>query len=398
MFSKPKTTARVCHALKKIDEAAWDRLLGEEGSPFLEWSLLNAFESAGCVSGQEGWAPHHLLIERGKELLAAAPMYLKGHSAGEFVFDHQWADAAYRLGIDYYPKAVVAVPFTPVTGTRILTHPDEDRDALTLALAEVAWEVVSNAGLSSLHWLFMPEAEARQLAKADYAIRFGIQYHWHNRGYDSFDDWLNEFKSKQRRNIRRERKAIAQSDVELRIIEGDDITPQMMDLAFDLYLTTIDKKIWGRQYLNRTFFKKISKCFKDRLMLILAYRDERPIAGSLFVHKDGAMLGRYWGCFEDVPFLHFEVCYYKPVELCIERGWKLFEAGAQGHHKYKRGFAPILTYSAHRVADPRLDHAVRRYLHHEREATRRELELMRQASPSREVQALAEEALNAWQG
>lgn len=380
----PTITVRACTRLSDVDPEAWNRLVGD-ASPFLEWSMLSAFEETDCAAPETGWQPHHLLVERDGALIAAAPMYLKGHSAGEFVFDHQWASFAQRLGIRYYPKGLHAIPFTPVTGQRLLTAQDEDRDALVGLLAGAAAEMTKASGLSGSHWLFMSEPEAMALEASGYALRCGIQYHWYNRGYARFDDWLDEFKSKRRRTMRRERKELEGGALRVEVLEGERLTPEVMRLAFRLYLTTIDKKMWGRQYLNEPFFLKIAELLRHRLILIVAYRGETPIAGSFFVHKAGRLYGRYWGCFEDVRFLHFELCYYQPVELCIQRGWELFEAGAQGHHKYKRGFEPVLTYSAHTLHHPDFDRAVRGFLKHERAAVEAEIDEMKAASPSRAV-------------
>jgi len=381
-------TVRTIDSLDAVDSDAWDALVGSE-SPFLEWGFLSALEEAGCVGVETGWGPQHLIVESAEgELLAAAPMYLKGHSAGEFVFDHAWADAAYRAGIPYYPKLVVAVPFTPVRGARALVREVEGApaDELRRVLADTAWEVAREMGVSGVHWLFVTDPESEILDAANYETRFGIQYHWLNRGYDSYDEWLAGFKSKRRRTMRRERREIRESDVTLEVIEGDGLTTDVLDTMFELYLTTIDKKLWGRQYLNRRFFHLIAERFADRLLLIYAVRDDEVVAGSMFVKKDGHLHGRYWGAFERVRFLHFEVCYYKPVELCIERGWTHFGAGAQGQHKYKRGFDPIITRSAHRLVDRRLDGAVRDYLRRERAGMARERRHMQETSPCRRVQ------------
>jgi uncharacterized protein len=380
--------ARVIHDLTRVSPADWDSL---RGSAFTEWAFLRAFETSRVVSARAGWQPHYLLLEEGDRLIAACPMYLKGNSNGEFVFDHSWAGAAQQLGVAYYPKAIIAAPLSPVPGPRILIAPDADAARATAALARLALDLTRDMGLSSIHWLFTTPGEADTLRGLGYSVRLGIQYHWHNHGYATFDAWLETFKSKRRRTIRRERRDLAALQLSYEIWEGDRLDDDAMRLAFRLYKTTIDKKMWGRQYLNEAFFLALGRSWRHRLMMIVARApDGAPnsgevIAGAFFIHEGGALFGRYWGCFQEVPFLHFELSYYLPVALCIERGWSRFEAGAQGEHKYERGFAPTLTYSAHAIHDPRLSAAVRHFLDQEGPAVIAECEGMSAASPCRTV-------------
>lgn len=392
--ARTERVVRTCDALETVPREAWDALVGADGSAFLEWGFLSALEATGCVGPESGWLASHLLVEEDGELVAAAPAYLKAHSAGEFVFDHAWADAARRGGLAYYPKLVVAVPFTPVHGRRLLVAPGRDRAELGAVLAQAAREVATRLGVSGVHWLF-PQAQDTELLLAQgYQHRLGVQYHWHNRGYARFADWLEEFSSKRRRAIRRERRSVAESGVAVRVVEGSALTPELMRTMYALYLTTIDKKVWGRQYLNRALFEALLERWRERLLLIVAERDGRVVAGSLFALKGTELHGRYWGAFEEVAFLHFEVCYYRAIELCIERGLSLLGAGAQGEHKYERGFAPELTHSAHWLADARLGSAVRAYLGEERRVVRAEHAAMVSSSPCRSVRGDIEHDLS----
>lgn len=372
---------RTLSSLTEIPPETWDRL-AQEASPFCEWGFLSSLEEAECTDGSCGWLPQHVILEDDEGLIAALPTYIKGHSMGEFVFDHEWSYAAARVGIAYYPKGIVAAPFTPVTGHRMLIDPARRDKALELTLAKASWQVSCELELSGLHWLFTTPDEGRVLEDAGFAQRLGIQYHWHNHGYGSFEDWLSTFKSKRRRNMRRERKKLREAGITVDVYEGDALTPEIMALAYDYYLSTIDKKAWGRQYLNQRFYELLAERLPHRVMVMIAREHGEPVGGALFLHKDGKLYGRYWGAREDIEFLHFEVCYYKPVELCIERGWSLFEAGAQGFQKYERGFAPVITCSSHRIQDPRLDGGIRHYLEQECAAIRSEHERLAASSPS----------------
>lgn len=382
-------TARILQNISRVAADDWKQL---NGSVFTDWTFLGALEDSKTVANVTGWKPQHLVLESDGKLVAAAPMYLKSHSGGEFVFDHSWASAAEQMGISYYPKGLVAAPLSPVTGPRVLVAPGFDAGLAARVLGALASDLTRDLGLSGVHWLFLTEEEAARLSGIGYGTRLGIQYHWFHRGYTRFDDWMDEFKSKRRRTMRRERKDLAALGLTIDILEGDQLDDDAMRLAFRLYKTTIDKKVWGRQYLNEDFFIRLGRTWREHLLLILA-RDPATndvIAGSFFIHGDGVLYGRYWGCFTEVPFLHFELSYYKPIELCIERGWTRFEAGAQGEHKYERGFAPMLTYSAHKLHNPRLGRAVAQFLEEEGQAMRAELEQMRAQSPSRAVQAMAQ--------
>ena len=318
--------------------------------------------------------PHHLTFHDGDRLVGAVPAYLKANSEGEFVFDHAWANAAHRAGIPYYPKLVVAIPFTPATAPRLFYADGQDELSLVRALAEALVRIVEKVDVSSAHVLFPSPEQALLMGQTGLAERYGIQFHWKNRGYVTYDDFLDRFSSKRRNQWKRERREMAAQSIEIETICGNDITPEIVDIGYKFYTTTIHKFSWGRQYLNRSFFEEIVDKIGDGVEIVLARHHGRAIAGAWnFVGKD-ALFGRYWGAVEDRPFLHFNVCYYHSIEQCILRKLGRFEPGAGGEHKMSRGFEPTITHSLHHIQDRRLDAAVRNYLQHERCALTREAE------------------------
>ncbi len=358
-------------SLSAIAEAEWDALDGAS-APFLRWRWLDALERTGCVGGATGWHPHHLTFHEGGRLVAAAPAYLKENSEGEFVFDHAWAAAAERMGKAYYPKLVLASPFTPATAHKLLVARAADRPRLLPVLAEAIAKIVAAEQLSSAHVLFPPEAEAVALAEAGMAHRLGLQFQWRNDGYATYDDFLGRFGSKRRHQLRRERRAIEDQGVRIETLRGDAIGPDVLEAMYGFYTSTVDKFAWGRRYLRRELFEELGGRLRDDVEIVVARRSAggAPIAGALNLAGDGVIYGRYWGAREDLPFLHFNVCYYHPIEECIARGVGAFEPGAGGEHKLARGFSPTVTHSAHLVTDRRLDAAVRDFLGREREAIR----------------------------
>jgi predicted N-acyltransferase len=343
----------------------WNALVGGD-SPFLEWEWLASLEEAGAVGEACGWAPRPLVAREGGRLVAACPLYVKGHSEGEFVFDWGWADAAERAGISYYPKLLVGVPFTPVTGNRFLVAAGEDRGRWIGGLAGALRELCGGNGLSGVHVNFCREDELAPVRDAGYLLRVGLQYHWHNAGYGGFEDWLARFRSKRRNQIRRERRSLASHDVAIRVLEGDDLGADHADALHRIYRATIDKNPWGRRYLNRRFFELLIERFRHRLCVLLATRGEELVAGTINVRKDDALYGRYWGCLHEIPHLHFNLCYYAAIEHCIDQGLQRFEPGAGGDYKQVRGFDAQPTYSLHYLADSRLAQAVERFLDAER--------------------------------
>ncbi len=359
--------------LDTIQPEAWDALVGD-GCPFFEYAFLRGLELTGCVGPESGWHPRYVLAWRGTELVGALPMFRKDNSYGEFIFDWAWADAAQRNGMPYYPKMVVAAPFSPVGGRRFLLAPGEGDEARVVLLYG-AREAAVNEPSTGIHWLYIHEDEAAFLESHGLAIRHTHQFHWRNEGYARFDDFLARFRSKRRNQIRRERRSIGAADVRVEVICGSDLTDAHIDHAWRFYLSTVDKFMWGRKYLNQAFFEHLGDHFRHRLMLVLASRGDEVLAGAVNVLKGDRVYGRYWGCSREVRNLHFEVCSYAGIEACIERGVKVFEAGAGGGgHKFGRGFLPTVTYSAHELFLPGLDDAVRGFLEQERESLARQLE------------------------
>ncbi|MGE0408209.1 MAG: GNAT family N-acetyltransferase [Amphiplicatus sp.] len=357
---------------------AWDALASPPGAaynPFISYDFLAALEESGSVGPGTGWTPAHLALEEGGRAVGAAPLYLKTHSQGEYIFDHHWADAYGRAGGRYYPKLLCALPFTPVPGPRLLGG-KAWRGTLAAALRRLA----PDSGASSVHVNFIAEEDAAALAGEGFLAREGVQYHWFNRGYACFDDFLAALASRKRKAIRRERAEIAASGLAIRALSGTEIKERHWDAFWTFYQDTGARK-WGRPYLTRSFFSLIGEGMADRLLLLLAERDGRPIAGALNFIGGEALYGRYWGSIEDWPFLHFELCYYRAIDFAIERGLARVEAGAQGEHKIARGYEPVATRSAHYIVDPNFRAAIARYLEAERAQTKREIEMLTGYAP-----------------
>jgi predicted N-acyltransferase len=356
----------VLESMRDINPDQWNTLLAPDDSPFLEWEWLWAMEESRSAARNTGWAPYHLILRANGRIVAACPMYLKSHSMGEFVFDHGWADAAERMGIRYFPKLLVGVPFTPHTGRRFLVAPELDRPATIRVIARALAELCKDNKLSSVHINFCTVEEAEVLKELGYLERLGYQYHWQNTGFATFDDYLGRLKSKRRYAIRRERAALHEQGVSIRVHTGDEIPDAMFGPMFKLYLSTIQKLYWGRQYLTRDFFDLLRTRFRHHLRFVAAYQDGDLIAGTINFEKAGVFYGRYWGCFAELPFLHFNVCYYAAIEHCIQRRLTRFEPGAGGEYKWLRGFDPQLTRSMHFIAHPGLRKAIANFLLHER--------------------------------
>ncbi len=361
-------TLRVHRAITDVPRAAWDALLDAEGVPFTEWAFLEALEGGGCAVPERGWHPRHLTLWRGNRLVAAAPAYLKDDSHGEFVFDWSWASAAERVGLRYYPKLVLAVPFTPATGRRVLVAPGEDRAAREAELYGAAVEYARAENLSGVHVLFPTAAEASVLEGLGYALRLGVQYHWVNHGYRSVEDFLARFHSKRRHQLRRELRAPASQGITLRTLRGEALASLDPEEVFRVYASTVDKYPWGTRHLTPAFFARMLSGLRHRCEFVEARREGRLVAGAFNLTGSEVLYGRYWGGFEEHPFLHFNVCLYHPVEDAIARGFKRFEPGAGGEHKLTRGFEPQLTYSAHLLFHAGLERAVRGFLATERAA------------------------------
>lgn len=356
-------------SLAAIPAADWDALAR---CPFFEHAFLWSLEEAGCIGPDTGWLPRYVLVRRDDALVGAVAAYLKTDSYGEFIFDWAWADAAQRAGLPYYPKLVVAAPFSPVGGERFLLA-DGEGDAVRDALVQGVRAAAQHA--TGVHWLFVTEDEAAYLAGKGFAIRHTRQFQWTNDGYGDFDDFLARFRSKRRAQIRRERRCVTEAGIHTRVVTGDALTARDEADAWQFYRSTVDKFYWGRRYLNRRFFELLFRRFSDRILLVKAERDGTVLGGAVNVIKGPVLYGRYWGCRQDERFLHFEVCSYAGIEAAIGRRVQRFEAGAGGGgHKFGRGFLPHLTYSAHEIYLPPLDDAVRRFLAAERVEQAAELE------------------------
>jgi uncharacterized protein len=358
-----------------IEQLQWDQVVGDQ-HPFLSHAFLSVLERSGSVGEGTGWQAAPLLAEdSGGAVRGALPAYIKGHSQGEYVFDHSWADAWHRAGGRYYPKLQIAVPFTPAQGPRVLAA-DETAG---LALLKGAEALVEQNGLSSAHATFVDLAQVPLFEKAGWMLREGIQYHWFNRGYESFDEFLGSLSSRKRRTIRKER-AGAQEGLTIRHLVGTEIEPRHWDAFWRFYQDTGARK-WGQPYLTRSFFPMVGEALGDKVLLILAERDGVPIAGALnFIGRE-ALYGRYWGCSEDVPFLHFELCYYQAIDAAITRGLSRVEAGAQGEHKLARGYEPMATWSAHFIPHPGFKEAVSDFLIRERRAVERDIAYLGELTP-----------------
>ena len=366
---------QVHEAIADIGAAAWNSCAAPSGDPFVSFEFLDACEASGSAVPERGWAPRHLaLTDEAGTVLGVMPLYLKGDSQGEYVFDHSWADAFERAGGRYYPKLLGAVPFTPATGPRFLAHPDADAATVREALLHGALALVERLGVSSLHVNFPTEVEWQAMGQAGLLQRQDMQFVWRNADYGTFDDFLAALSSSRRKTIRRERRE-AQAGLDIRVLTGADLTEAHWDAFFAFYLDTGSRK-WGRPYLTRDFFSRIGATMADRIALVMAFRDGVPIAGALNLIGRDALYGRQWGALEEVPFLHFELCYYQAIEFAIARGLSRVEAGAQGEHKIARGYLPSPVYSAHHIAHPGLREAVARYLDGERPAVSAEIDVL----------------------
>jgi uncharacterized protein len=377
MDEADRLTLRIGSGVADVPAAAWDAL-HDGGNPFVGHGLLALLERSGSVGPGTGWQPAPLLVEDANgTLLAAAPAYVKGHSQGEYVFDHSWADAWARAGGDYYPKLQICVPFTPVPGPRLLGR---DADALALLLRG-AQSIVQGNGLSSAHATFIEPAQLPRFEQAGWLPRRDIQFHFTNDGYHDFDDFLSTLTAARRKQLRKER-ARAQSDLRIENRSGDAITPADWDAMWYFYQDTGARK-WGRPYLTRAAFTLMAETLADQIVMSLAYSGDLAVAGAMhFVGRD-TLYGRYWGARRDIPFLHFELCYYQAIDIAIARGLKTVEAGAQGGHKLARGYAPVATWSAHFIADPNFRRAVSDFLERERAAEEVEADWLSQHLPFR---------------
>ncbi len=381
----PAYAAKLIKGIGEIGAADWDACAGGD-NPFVCHAFLAALEGSGTATAETGWAPHHLVIEDGLgRVQGVAPLYLKSHSQGEYVFDYGWADAFERAGGRYYPKFQLSVPFSPVNGPRLMARPGPTAEAVRRALIAACVEVTERAGVSSLHVTFATEEEWRALGAAGFLQRSDRQFHWANQGYADFDGFLASLASRKRKAVRRERRAATASGLTIETITGFDIKSKHWDAFFACYIATSRGK-WGYPYLNRDFFTRLGETMADKVALIMASDEGRYVAGALNLIGADTLYGRNWGCLGDYPFLHFEVCYYRAIELAIENGLATVEAGAQGPHKIARGYLPVRTHSAHWISHPGLRDAIEDYLGHERGAVDDEIEALADYSPFRKEQ------------
>jgi len=371
---------KLIEKLADIPAEHWNALEGGIDNPFLRHEFLSGLERFDCVGDHWGWLPHHLALFDGDTLVGAVPMYLKYNSYGELVFDWSWADAYQRSGLSYYPKLVVAVPYSPVTGPRLLIRHDVDREQVADTLIRQALELADEMKVSSLHWLFPHNDDMQRLERHGLMRRTGTQFHWHNRSYVSFDDFLATFNAQKRKKLKRERRRVAEQGIEIEVLDGHQATTEQWQVFHHFYRSTFDKR-GGYPTLTEAFFRHLGETLPDSIVLVLARYQGRYVAGALSLRSRDALFGRHWGCEEDFHSLHFELCYYQGLDYCIEHGLARFEPGAQGEHKVGRGFEPVPTWSAHWLAHPTFANAVNDYLSHEHQAMESYMEELRAHLP-----------------
>ncbi len=375
---------RVINRIQDIPASDWNAVAGTD-HPFTRHEFLAALERHDCVGERFGWLPCHVLAEDAQGRVAGAlPLYQKGNSYGEFVFDWAWADAYQRMGMPYYPKLVSSIPYTPVTGSRLLVHPDADRAAVTAALIRGMRGLRQQHDASSIHCLFTNEPETDALCEQGFLRRTSCHFHWHNDSYRDFEDFLSRLSSRKRKKIRRERRHVQEAGLRMELLSGKDASEAQWQVMHDFYRTTFERKS-GIPTLSLAFFLDISRSMGDQVILVFAHHGRKVVAGAILLRGAQALYGRHWGCLDDYHSLHFETCYYQGIEYCIEHGLTLFEPGAQGEHKISRGFLPTLTWSAHWIEDERFRGAIRRYLDEEHAWMLEYRDELQQTSPFRQA-------------
>jgi predicted N-acyltransferase len=379
-------------AIESLSEDADSKSQKERFNPFITHAFLNALETSGSATAKTGWTPLHVVVEDAdKKIHACAPCYAKSHSMGEYVFDYAWADAYERAGGRYYPKLQVCVPFTPVPGRRLLVAPGPQAEKARAYLVGGLRALRDKTGASSIHVTFPTRKECEALGRDGMLERTNKQFHFFNEGYRTFDDFLTALSSRKRKTIRRERRDALANGIEVELVTGNAIGEEHWDAFYNFYMDTGSRK-WGRPYLTRRYYSQIGAAMPERILLVMARRKGRYVAGAINFIGDDALYGRNWGCLEDHPFLHFELCYYQAIEFAISRGLARVEAGAQGEHKLARGYRPVTTYSAHDIADRRFARAVADFLEEERREIARVIEVYGEHVPFRK-DAAREEAL-----
>ncbi|WP_102782547.1 GNAT family N-acetyltransferase [Thalassospira sp. GB04J01] len=373
--------------IHEIGQAQWDKCAGSD-NPFVSFAFLSAMEDSASTCAENGWQPFHLVLKSEDGLvIGIVPLYVKAHSYGEYVFDWAWAEAYERAGGQYYPKLQSAVPFSPVPGPRLLvTNDHPDPDSVRRMLIEGLSMLPEKLGMATLHVTFCSGDESKQMRDAGFLTRTGLQYHWHNRGYQTFDDFLGALNSRKRKNLRKERKQVLEAGYTFKALRGDDLKPEHWDRFYHFYRDTSDRK-WGQAYLTRQFFELLHERLRDRTVLVAAFHDDEMVAGALNLIGSETLYGRNWGTMDRAPLLHFETCYYQAIDIAIEHGLKTVEAGAQGEHKIQRGYEPVITHSAHLIADPGLRRAVAQFLAQEKDHIAQDQEFIKsEHSPYRQDQ------------
>ncbi len=374
-------TPTIVTSLESVSAAEWNALEGGIDNPFLRHEFLAALEQHGCVGDHWGWRPRHIVLsDDSNRLIGAVPLYLKDNSYGELVFDWNWADAYQRNGLRYYPKLVSAIPYSPVTDARLLVHPDADRAAVETQLIAAARDLLEAERASSLHWLFPDDAQMNTLEQHGFLRRTGCQFHWFNRGYESFDHYLDHFTRDRRKKVKQERRKVRDANVTLEVLHGDEISSEQWAIFHRFYTTTFDKR-GGHATLTLAFFKAIARTLPRNIVLVLAIHEGRYVAGALNLRSSDTLYGRHWGCLEEFDSLHFEACYYAGIDYCIAHSLKRFEPGAQGEHKVWRGFEPTPTWSAHYLNHHGFNDAVARYLQQEHESMAEYMQELRSHLP-----------------
>jgi len=374
--------------IAEIPQDAWDALALPLRTPFLEWEWLHNLETSGSATARTGWLPNHLTVWRDQTLIAAAALYVKSHSYGEFVFDHQWANVAHRLEVQYYPKLLGMTPFTPAEGYRFLIAPGEDEDELTAMMVAAIDHFCDRNRISGCHFLFVDPQWQPVIERHGFTPWLHHSYIWQSQGYKTFEDYLNAFNANQRRNIKRERKAVEKAGLRLQTLTAEEIPAALFSLMHDFYSDTCEKFYWGSKYLTRRFFEQLNPRYRHRVLFVAAYSEEnshQPIGMSFCLTKGDQLYGRYWGCFQEFDCLHFDACYYTPIEWAIAHGIQTFDPGAGGRHKKRRGFPAMPNYSLHRFYNRRLSQVLHTYIDEINAMERQEIDLINQDLPFKQA-------------
>ena len=366
-------------AINEVSADDWNQLVDSD-NPFARFEFLNALEQHHCLGQTYGWLPQHIIIKENNQLIGASPMYLKNNSYGEFVFDWAWADAYHRSGIEYYPKLVTSIPYTPATGQRFLISDNNRYDEISQLIINAGLQHAKTIGVSSMHWLFTNDRDTQQLKSDNLILRLGCQFHWQNNNYTDFEHYLSFFNSKNRKKIKRERKQVQQQNIEIEIRSGHQMTDELWQIYHSFYTSTFDKKS-GMATLSLGFFKSIGETMPDNVLVLFAKFNNEYVASAFCIRGEKTLYGRHWGCNEEFDSLHFELCYYQGLEYCIKNGLSRFEPGAQGEHKIYRGFLPTETWSAHWIAHPEFNTIIRKHVEHEQEGMQHYIKDMHTHSP-----------------